>query len=379
MRPSAYDLKPVKSPPSSDLPGGGANEPPESLNVRSRPAALLVAQAQFAQSRLARASAVTLAFMLLVAIFADVLAADLPILCRVHGSLYVMANVTHPAALEGSDCHALAASKDRAPGDFALCPVVRFGPNTAAAGGETLVAPSFAAGHPFGTDAKGRDVFARIVHGTRTSLTFGLLTALAFVTVGAILGAFAGFFGGLLDAVVTRLVETLASLPTLILVLVVQALTAKPSALTMLLTIAATRWTEVTRIIRAEVIFASAQDYVVAARALGASPTRILWKHILPNVLVPALAAAPFGVAAVLLIEAAMDFLSLGIAPTTPSWGEILGEARFRPGAWWLLVFPGVSLFASLVALNLVGEALRDALDPRLRDEEAGFGRQLGG
>jgi peptide/nickel transport system permease protein len=354
-----------------------AKSAPGSTTVRPRSAALLVAHAQFSQSRMARASAITLAFMLLVAVFADVLAADLPIACKLHGSVYVMANVTHPAALAGKDCRSIA--RELGPGDFALYPVVHFGPNASALGGETLAAPSLRSGHPFGTDANGRDVFARIVHGTRTSLTFGLLTALLFVTIGALLGAVSGFFGGFLDALVTRLVETLASLPTLILVLVVQALTARPSALTMLVTIAATRWTEVTRIIRAEVIFASAQDYVVAARALGASPTRILWKHILPNVLVPALAAAPFGVAAVLLIEAAMDFLSLGSTPTAPSWGEILGEARFRPGAWWLLVFPAAALFASLVALNLVGEALRDALDPRLRDEDVTFGRSLGG
>jgi len=144
---------------------------------------------------------------------------------------------------------------------------------------------------------------------------------------------------------------------------------------TMLLTIAATRWTEVARIVRAEVIFASSQDYTMAARALGAAPWRVFWKHVLPNVLVPALAAAPFGVAAVLLIEAAMDFLGVGLSASTPSWGETLGQARFRPGAWWLLAFPGLVLFLTLVALNLVGEALRDALDPRLRDEEGQLDR----
>jgi peptide/nickel transport system permease protein len=172
---------------------------------------------------------------------------------------------------------------------------------------------------------------------------------------------------------VTRTVESFTAIPTLILVLIVGAMVPHPTTAILLWTIALTRWTDLARMVRAEVLLALGSDYVTAARALGASPARILRRHVLPNAIGPAIVAAAFGIASVVLIEAAVDFLHVGPADATASWGEALGQARGHRDAWWLIVFPGSALLAMLIALNLVGEAARDALDPRLR----GVGEEL--
>jgi peptide/nickel transport system permease protein len=322
---------------------------------------------QLAHSPLARAGAVAILVASLLAVFADVLASDLPVLARTRGATYILPCVTEPAALSETSCRALRDASAEQEGEWAFCALVPYGPSTTT--GKVLAPPS--GEHPFGTDARGRDVFSRVVHGARTSLGVGLAAVFAFVTIGVIFGAFAGFFGGVFDALLTRVVETIAAFPTLVFVIVVQALLEKPGTLTMVLAIALTRWTEVARLVRAEVIVVAAEEYTLAARALGASPFRVLRKHVLPNALVPALVAGTFGVASVVLIEASLAFLGLGAPDATASWGETLGQARHHFGAYWLLVFPGVALFATVASLNLLGEALRDALDPRLRDAPA--------
>jgi peptide/nickel transport system permease protein len=332
--------------------------------------ALRISIDQLAKNRLARAGALVLACIALTAVFAEMFASELPIACRLHGTTYVLPNITHPSALAEYDCARITAEK--APGDWSFGPVVCFGPTQTQSLGVTVtLAPPGAHGHPLGTDVKGRDVFARLVHGTRTVLGVGATAVLAFALIGIALGSLAGFFGGMLDAIVARLIETLTSFPTLIFVLVIQAVLPNPTTLTLLIAIGLTRWTEVARLVRAEVLLVSSQDYVTAARALGASPARVLRRHVMPNAVAPALVAATFGVASVILIEAALDFLRVGVPDTVSSWGETLSEARDEPHAWWLLAFPGALVFVTVAALNLVGEALRDALDPRLRDGAA--------
>ncbi len=333
---------------------------------------LALALVQFRRDRMARIGALAMACLVLVSVFADVLASELPIACRFHGAYYVLPNVTHPAPLAGYDIARLDA--EREPGDWSLRPLVPYGPNQTSTHGrlETMQAPSPLGSHPLGTDAFGRDVFARIVHGGRTSLGAAFLATLGFVALGTVLGALAGFFGGVLDSVLARLIEALTAFPTLVLVLVVQAVLARPTMLTLMLAIGATRWPEVARLVRAEVLLVSSQDYVLAARALGASPLRVLRKHVVPNAFAPILVAATFGVASVILVEASLDFLRVGIPPSAASWGETLSETREHLGAWWLLAFPGLAVFVTVIALNLVGEALRDALDPRLRAAASG-------
>ncbi len=329
-----------------------------------------IALRQLGRDRLARAGALVLACLALAGVLADQLSSDLPVACRWHGSLYVLPDVTHPAALRDLDRARM--DRESAPGDWRISPLVAHGPTREDASAALL--PPLAAGHPLGTDAVGRDVFARVVHGARTALGLGLAASLVLVVLGVAFGGLAGFVGGLVDSAVSRTNESLTAIPTLVLVLVVGALVPHPTTATLLWTIALTRWTELARLVRAEVVRALAEDYVAAARALGASPLRILTRHVLPNTIAPAIVAAAFGVAAVVVIEAAVDFLGAGTSETLASWGESMGEARTHPGAWWLIVFPGAALLATLVALHLVGEAARNALDPRLREPAAEVG-----
>jgi peptide/nickel transport system permease protein len=322
---------------------------------------------RLARDRLARMGGLALALLALIGVFADLLASDLPLACRYHGVVYVLPNITHPNPLVGIDCARM--DHERWPNDWIVRPLVGHGPAEQGGASEVLLHPG-TKGHPFGTDSRGRDVFARVVHGARWGLGLGLVASVVLVAVGVTFGALAGFAGGIIDALVARAVESLTAIPTLVLVLVVGALVPHPTTWTLLLTIALTRWTELARLVRAEVLHALGSDYVTAARALGAAPHRILWRHVLPNAVGPAIVGATFAIAWVVLIEATVDFLRMGAPDATASWGALMGEARAHANAWWLVVFPAPMLLATLIALNLVGEAARNALDPRLRGEQ---------
>ena len=325
-----------------------------------------IAVTRLTRDRLARAGGLVLACLALIGVFADVLASDLPIACRFHGVLYVMPNVTRPVELTGTDCSRM--QRERAPGDWMIRPLVTDASATAGVPSDILVGP-LVHGHPLGTDSRGRDVFAAVVHGARTALGIGLAASALLVAIGVVLGALAGFAGGIIDAVVARAVESLTAIPTLLLVLVVGALVPNPTRVTLLLTIALTRWTELARLVRAEVLLSLGSEYVSAARALGASLPRILWRHVLPNAVGPAIVGATFAMAWVVLVEASVDFLRGGPPGAVASWGRLMAEARTNDAAWWLVVFPGAALLVTLIALTLVGEAARNALDPRLRGD----------
>lgn len=313
--------------------------------------------------RLGRAGLLVAAMLALLSVFADLIASDLPIACKLHNALYLFPNVTRPVELEAMERGTLTREAD-----WMIEPLVMHGPGTSP--GEErrpLLAPLEVRGHPLGTDREGRDVFARAVHGTRRYLVFALAAVLASLALGALLGAFAGLFGGVTDALLSRVIESVSAFPPLVLVLGVQAAVPRPTLLTLFLAIALTRWPEIARLVRGEVMLAATKDYVLAARALGASPLRVLRRHIAPNVRGPLVVAAAIGVGAVVLTEASLDFLRVGTASDTASWGETMSQFRDAPSAWWLLAFPGGLLVVTLVAYNLMGEALRSVLDPRSR------------
>jgi peptide/nickel transport system permease protein len=221
------------------------------------------------------------------------------------------------------------------------------------------------AGHFLGTDRNGRDVLARIIYGTRVSLTIGVIAVAIYCTIGTILGALAGYFGGWVDILIMRLVEIMICFPVFAFILIVVAVTGSKNIFLIMVVIGIVRWTGVTRLIRGQFLTERSLDYVVAAQALGIPARRIVFKHVLPNAIHPMFVAATFGVAAAILLESGLAFLGLG-DPTVPSWGQLLLEGR-QTGKLWLILSPGVAIFITVTLLNLVGEGLRDALDPKLR------------
>jgi peptide/nickel transport system permease protein len=219
--------------------------------------------------------------------------------------------------------------------------------------------------HLLGTDELGRDVLARLLHGAGISLKVGLVATGISLLIGLLVGAVAGYYGGGVDMVLSRLIEIVICFPFLFLILAVIAFL-PPSIYNIMIVIGITRWTDIARYTRGEFMRLKAREFTEAARALGVNDRTIIFRHILPNSLAPVLVTATFGVANAILIEAALSFLGLGTQPPTPSWGGLLASAREQDFAWWLTTFPGFAIFVSVTAYNLLGEGLRDASDPRI-------------
>lgn len=230
---------------------------------------------------------------------------------------------------------------------------------------EIYQAPSWQ--HPFGTDMNGRDVFARVLYGARISMSVGFISSGLAGLIGVLIGAIAGFFGGKIDNILMRLVDLILCIPSFFLLLMVIAML-EPNIYNVMIVIAITSWPGLARMVRAEVLSVRERDYVQAAIALGIGRWRIIWRHIIPNVMAPVFVAVTLGVASAILVESGLSFLGLGVQPPTPSWGNILAQGRsVMQFAWWMTLFPGLAIFVTVLGYNLVGEGLRDALDPRLR------------
>lgn len=227
-----------------------------------------------------------------------------------------------------------------------------------------LLPPS--ADHWFGTDELGRDVFTRVIYGARISLKVGFVSVGIAVAIGVVLGLVSGFYGGFIDTVIMRFVDIMLCFPTFFLILAVIAFL-EPSIWYIMAIIGLTGWMGVARLVRAEVLSLRERDFILAARALGASDGRIIFRHILPNALSPVLVSATLGVAGAILTESALSFLGIGVQPPTPSWGNILTSGKdYIEFGWWLSLFPGLAILVTVLAYNLLGEGIRDALDPRL-------------
>jgi peptide/nickel transport system permease protein len=223
--------------------------------------------------------------------------------------------------------------------------------------------------HWLGTDDVGSDVLCRLIHGSRISLSVGFVAVGISSIIGIIIGAILGYAGGKLDFLGMRLVEIMMAVPVFFLIITIVAFFPR-SLFNIMIIIGLTTWTDDARFVRAEFLKLRRQDFVQAAISLGLPLRSILFRHMLPNAIAPVLVNASFGIAGAIFIEAALSFLGFGVAPPTPSWGQILSLGVSTTGRflWWLTIFPGLAIFFTVLAYNLVGEALRDAIDPRLRE-----------
>lgn len=220
----------------------------------------------------------------------------------------------------------------------------------------------------FGTDTRGVDVFAQMVHGTRTALLVGFVSMGIAATIGIIMGALAGFFGGWVDTIISRIIEVVMCIPTLVLILALIAVIESPGIWAMMAVIGMTGWTGIARLTRAEFLKLKQMEYVAAARVLGVPRFRIIYKYLLPNALAPVLVPITFGIASAILIESGLSYLGFGAPPPNPSWGKLLRLGQSNYQNWWLILFPGLSIFFTVLAYNLIGEGLQEATDPRLRE-----------
>ena len=229
-----------------------------------------------------------------------------------------------------------------------------------------LVGPNLT--HPLGTDDLGRDVLSRMLWGGRISLEVGFVAVGIATIIGIILGSVAGYYSGWIDSMIMRSVDIMLSIPTIFLVLAVIAIL-EPSIINIMIVIGLTSWMEPARLIRAEFISLKEREFVIAARAIGANDSRIIIKHVLPNGISSILVSATMGVGGAILIESALSFLGLGVQPPTPSWGSLLSSGKDNIEiAWWLSAFPGLAILVTVLGYNLLGEGIRDALDPRQRE-----------
>jgi len=216
-----------------------------------------------------------------------------------------------------------------------------------------------------GTDQLGRDVLSRLMYGARISLLIGFIAVGIAVVIGTTIGALAGYYGGRIDAVLMRFVDTMLCFPDIFLLLAVIAILG-PSIYNIMVIVGLTSWMGVARLVRAELLSLREREFVLAARVIGASTWRLITKHLLPNAMAPVLVAATLGVGGAILVESALSFLGLGVQPPTPSWGNILNEGRIALGvAWWLTVSPGVAILVTVLSFYLVGEGIRDAIARR--------------
>lgn len=323
---------------------------------------------QYKKNKLAVAAFYVVLFLIAVAIFADLLANNKPIFTKYEGEIHfpVFKEYLVKLGIAKWDTKLLNVDWKNLELESAVWPPIKFYYSDVDLF-NNLAAPSFENGHYLGTDPIGRDILSGLIHGSRISLSVGFVAAGIAVLIGVVLGALAGYYGGNVDIVIMRFIEIMTLFPSFFLIITIVALYGS-SIWFIMIAIGLTTWTGNAKLTRGEVLKVRNMDYVSAATSLGLKNKRIIFRHVLPNALAPVLVSGAFEIAGAILTEAGLSFLGFGVAATTVTWGSVLSEARGATSSWWLAVFPGFMIFISIVAYNLVGEGLRDALDPRLRD-----------
>ena len=230
----------------------------------------------------------------------------------------------------------------------------------------SLVAPSRP--HPFGTDVLGRDLLSRVIYGARISIVVGFGAELFAVVIGVIVGVTAGYHGRWADSFLMRLTDVFLAFPSLVLAIAMMAVFQKPGLINVIIVLSLLGWTGIARIMRAQTLIVKERDYVQSARAAGAGALRIVFRYVLPNCLAPLMVAATIGIAGNIVAEAGLSFLGIGVSPPTPSWGLMLSQGRnYLTTHPWVSIFPGLAIVLTVLGLNLLGDGLRDLLDPQLR------------
>jgi len=327
---------------------------------------------QFKKNKLAMFSLNIIYVLMFVFIFADFLANDKPIVMRYQDKTYFPVFREYGVKYLGMRWQEEFKAQNFKflvrhfeDGDWAINPPVNFS-QTEYDLKAKLQPPSMR--HPFGTDELGRDVLSQMIHGARVSLLVGFVAVAIYVVIGVFLGALAGFYGGVIDIVIQRLIEIMITFPRMFLIITIVAMIETQSIVYIMIVLGLTGWTGVARFTRGEFLKVKNEEYVLAAQALGYKDFRTIFRHVLPNTLTPVLVTATFGVAAAILIESGLSFLGFGAPPEQATWGSLLSSARaILPSGWWLTTFPGLAIFITVTVYNLVGEGLRDALDPRLK------------
>jgi peptide/nickel transport system permease protein len=336
----------------------------------------------FRRRKLAMAALAFVVFMAVVAVLAPAIAGTKPIACKYKGEIYFPAlgylnrAWEHPIFYRDRFRRIYAGNlQEKDPESWAIWPLVYQDPYRRVREGEWQDRPGNPLGiegepsamNWFGTDQRGVDVFAQMVHGTRIALLVGFVSLGIASLIGVTAGALAGYLGGWVDMLLSRLIELVMCVPALVLILALLAIVERPTVWDMMVVLGITSWTSIARLTRAEFMKLKQMEFTTAARALGASGLRIMFRHLLRNALAPVLVPITFGIATAILIESGLSFLGFGAPPPNPSWGTLLSAGRSNLQMWWLVVFPGIAIFATVLAYNLVGEGLQEATDPRLR------------
>lgn len=329
---------------------------------------------RFRRNRLGFVSLVIFCALVAISLFAELISNDKPLLVRYQGEFYVPMLHDYSEKTFGGDFESPADYLDpyvreriTTGGNWAIYTLNTYGSRTIAYESKLPFPSPPSSDNWLGTDERGRDMLAQLIYGFRLSVLFGLALMAVGVVIGVITGAIQGYFGGRTDLAFQRVIEIWSSMPELYLLIIFSAIFA-PSVALLLLLLSLFGWMGLSDYVRAEFLRNRQMDYVKAARALGVDNGRIMWRHILPNSLTPVVTFLPFRMSAAILALTSLDFLGLGVPPGTPSIGELLSQGKENLDAWWISIETFAALVITLLLLTFMGDALRDALDPRKAD-----------